>query len=121
MKPETEAKIVEEFPEFFPDFRGDPMKTCLAWGLDIGEGWAELFHQLCRDIRAAKPESFQFLQVKEKFGGLRAYCAGGNEETSKLINKAENDSYNICEGCGTRENVTSEGGWITTLCDKCRK
>jgi hypothetical protein len=121
MKQETEDKIVAEFPEYFPDFRGDPTKTCLAWGLAVGEGWSNLFHQLCRDIKATNPpEGFKFEQVKEKFGGLRVYASGGTSEIGKLIDAAENDSYTICENCGTKEGVKSEGAWITTLCGNCR-
>lgn len=122
MKKETEDKIVKEFPDFFPDFRGDPTKTCLAWGLAIGEGWAQFFHQLCCDIRSTNPpKEFQFEQVKEKFGGLRAYYKNGTQEIHDLVSKAEEDSYLYCEQCGAKENVTSEGAWITTMCDKCRK
>lgn len=121
MKTELQAKIIEEFPTFFPDIFGDPMKTCLAWGLAIGDGWYPLFHQLCRDIaKTVPPEDFQFLQIKEKFGGLRAYYSHGNSYIGDLISKAENESYKICESCGTRDNVTVEGGWITTLCGNCR-
>jgi hypothetical protein len=121
MKKETEDKIVSEFPEYFPNFRGNPSETCLAWGLAIGEGWAEMFHQLCRDIKLANPDKFHFEQVKEKFGGLRAYFIGGNEVVSKLIDQAESDSYKICERCGTKDNVSSSGSWIVTLCEACRK
>ena len=121
MNKDIESKIVEEFPSFFPDFRGDPSKTCLAWGIAIGDGWAKLFHQLCCDIRDKNPpKEFQFEQVKEKFGGLRAYCSGGTKEIYDLVDKAEADSYLICEKCGQTENVKSEGTWIVTLCDHCR-
>ena len=120
MKPEREAKIVEAYPSYFPDIHGDPAKTCLAWGLAIGNGWADLFEKLCADIKATNPEDFKFEQVKEKFGGLRAYYSGGSNEVGKLVSAAEADSYNVCEECGSRDDVTSEGAWITTLCGKCR-
>ena len=121
MNKEHQARIIEEFPDFFPDIFGDPMKTCLAFGLDIGDGWYPMFHQLCRDIRAAgATEEFAFLQVKEKFGGLRAYYSNGNKAIGELVSAAENASYTICECCGSTENVTSEGSWITTLCGNCR-
>lgn len=122
MNAEREAQIVEKYPTFFPNIHGDPTKTCLAWGIAIGDGWADLFEKLCADIKAANPpEDFQFLQIKEKFGGLRAYYSQANEAIHKLVDQAERDSYTICETCGSKDSVTSEGAWITTLCTKCRK
>ena len=86
MNVEREKRIVDAYPEFFPDFRGDPSKTCLAWGLAIGDGWADLFEGLCADIKAAGPgPDFAFLQVKEKFGCLRAYCKGASKEIKELV------------------------------------
>lgn len=121
MSPERENKIVNKYPEYFPDFRGDPTKTCLAWGLDINDGWADLFESLCENINSLKPSDFCFIQVKEKFGGLRAYHSGGDERISKLIMIAEEESYRICERCGSRNQVGTRGrGWIVTLCDNCR-
>jgi hypothetical protein len=122
MKEETEAKLVKDFPQIFRDWGGNPMETCMAWGLEVGEGWSQLLRKLCEDIMATNPpENFKAAQVKEKFGGLRFYFDGGTEKISKLIHKAENESYKTCEACGSKENVASEGAWIVTLCDKCRR
>lgn len=120
MKKELEAKLVERFPGFFADMYGDPMQTCMAFGCECDEGWYDLLFRLCEDIEKAEPEEFKLLQVKEKFGGLRVYYHGGNEVVHKLVSAAENESYEICERCGIRENVTSEGSWIFTLCQECR-
>lgn len=123
MDMDREKKIVDAYPEFFPDFRGDPAKTCLAWGLAIGNGWANLFETLCRDIKAVNPgPDFAFMQVKEKFGGLRTYCSLYNDQIEKLIEEAEANSFKTCESCGTTENVTVGGlNWIQTLCNNCRQ
>jgi Txe/YoeB family toxin of Txe-Axe toxin-antitoxin module len=130
MKKELEDKIVGEFPEFFPNFRGDPGKTCLAWGLAIGAGWFDLFYKLCQDVKALNPKEFRFEQIKTKFGGLRAYCIIVEDDkelrnkVSKLVSKAESDSYKICEDCGSVDNVTNDvigtSSWIVTMCGKCR-
>jgi hypothetical protein len=118
MKQELEEKLIKEYPTYFKDIYGDPTKTCMAFGLAIGDGWYDLFHKLCEDIKATNPgEDFTFSQVKEKFGGLRAYFDGGSDATGELISK----SYTICERCGTKDNVTVEGSWIVTMCGKCRK
>lgn len=86
----------------------------------VGEGWRPLVEKLVCDIRSIDTE-VEVSQVKEKFGGLRFYIYGGSDEVDELIDKAERESYKICEKCGTRENVTTEGnGWILTLCKTCR-
>jgi hypothetical protein len=122
MKPETEVKLVRDFPQIFRDWGGNPMETCMSWGLEVGEGWVTLIRKLCDDIMATNPpEDFKAEQVKEKFGGLRFYWSGGTDEISKLVDSAEAESYKTCENCGSKENITSEGAWITTLCKECRR
>ncbi len=64
-------------------------------------------------------ESVKFDQIKEKFGGLRIYHSGGDDYIDGLIGMAESFSYKICEVCGER-GKPNKGGWIATLCDKCR-
>lgn len=91
------------------------------WEYSIGAGWTDLFYELCQGIsQSDPPEQFSFIQIKEKFGGLQAYCGVANDKIFNLIDRAENESYKICENCGSRNNVTSEGSWIKTLCDNCR-
>lgn len=89
---------------------------------NIGEGWHDLVRELEADLNAMGVE-WEILQVKEKFGGLRYYAALTNKPEGfddalffDRIHKAEGESFDLCEVCGTRENVTNEGGWILTLC-----
>jgi len=121
MKKELEAKLIERFPQYFVDMYGDPTQTCMAFGCECGAGWFDLIYRLCEDIEKSNPENFKAEQIKEKFGGLRFYYSGGSQEVHDLVSKAENDSYEICENCGSKEEVTSEGAWILTLCSKCRE
>lgn len=58
------------------------------------------------------------LQVKEKFGTLRFYHAGGNDFFDGMVSMAEATSSRICEQCGKPGRPRS-GGWILTLCDEC--
>jgi len=87
--------------------------------LPVGEGWRPLVMKLCKDIIAID-DTVEVAQVKEKFGGLRFYIYGGGDKVYDLIHKAENKSFKICEECGTKNNVSTKGGWLLTLCDKCR-
>lgn len=114
-----EERIVSEYNSFFPGlYEKSPSQ---AWGLHFEDGWVELFSNLCRNIREADTNNFTFVQVKEKFGGLRIYFLGGNEKICQLIKEAEDASLEICEFCGSRQNVTRGGIWVKTLCGNCRK
>lgn len=57
-------------------------------------------------------------QIKEKFSSLRFYICGGSNKIYDLIEKAEQENGKTC---GTKRNVTAEGRWVLTLCQKCRK
>jgi hypothetical protein len=55
-------------------------------------------------------------QVKEKFGTLNFYYAGGDQYISGLVDMAENMSAVTCETCGNPGELR-RGGWLRTLCD----
>lgn len=99
MKEELELQLVEKYPTFFKDYRGNPMETCLSWGCEHGDGWYDILSDLCDYINAITnvsfrvkvkdsyegelvdeyrhvtlpPVEFYFQQIKEKFGKLRIY------------------------------------------------
>jgi hypothetical protein len=56
------------------------------------------------------------MQIKEKFGGLRFYYDGGDNEISGMVQMAESWASHSCETCGA-PGKKREGGWIRTLCD----
>jgi hypothetical protein len=128
MDKKIEAEFIEAFPTLFKNMYGDPKETCMAWGIDCGIGWKEIIWNLCTKIKEEieKDETakgFHFDQIKEKFGGLRLYSRNANDAIYQLINETENDSFRVCEECGSRANVSTEGRphWITTLCSQCAK
>jgi hypothetical protein len=93
----------------------------MAWGCEHGDGWFGILEKACKKIAKLDNGTFKFDQIKEKFGELRLYYSGGNQEIGKIINEAESESLKTCEHCGTKRNVTTEGAaWILTLCKKCR-
>lgn len=103
--------------------------------VECGKGWEKLYaplFQLCNLL------NIDVLQVKEKFGGLRFYVGGVSEEyfdmVHAFIDAMAAYSYRVCEECGIRNKhcregdktytpvkVTTEGGWLFTLCEQCRK
>jgi len=61
------------------------------------------------------------VQVKEKFGGLRFYIHGADDEVFGMIEMAEMMSYVTCEKCGHHGKMHRRGSWLKTLCTKCAK
>jgi|688.fasta_scaffold202586_4 hypothetical protein len=134
--------LYEKYPEMFSNRHKSPRESCMAWGCECSIGWYDILSSLCRMIsqyekniseriairnKYQKPndesdlnyEPVKFDQVKEKFGGLRVYFSGGDDYIEGLVSMAESFSYKICEVCGER-GKPNKGGWIVTLCDKCR-
>lgn len=56
-------------------------------------------------------------QVKEKYGTLRFYVNGANEEHNAYIDMAEAMSSVTCEVCGNKGR-RSHFGWIVTRCEE---
>lgn len=64
-----------------------------------------------------KVDWIRVAQIKEKFGGLRFYYDGGDDEISGMVRIAEAWADHTCETCGNKGHQRS-GGWVRTLCDK---
>jgi len=59
-------------------------------------------------------------QVKEKFGTLRFYYSGGDDEISGMVRMAESMSGVMCEECSAPAE-THGPGWIRTICEPCEQ
>jgi len=111
------AKQMEErFPKMFAEPYG---------GFCCGEGWWPILTNLCANIQhhldwknkqSEVVPQVVVAQIKEKFGGLRFYYDGGDDEISGMVRMAEAWAGNTCETCG-KPGYQREGGWIKTLCD----
>ena len=119
----TYAEVVARWPKWF-DVNGDIRHTLMPFGFPQN-GWAEIIWRLCEDIEPVVAnfppgQSFEVLQVKEKFGGLRFYCThDGTDGIRERILQAENEADKTCEYCG-QAGKPRAGGWIKTLCESCR-
>ena len=60
-------------------------------------------------------------QVKEKFGGLRFYYSGGDDQISGMVSFAESLCDSICEETGNAGRLCVRGGWWRTLCEEKRE
>lgn len=97
-------------------------------GVAVGKGWWPIIETLCANIqshtdwwnknRETRPVVEQVVveQIKEKFGGLRFYYQGGDDQISGMVRMAEAWADHSCEECGAPGKKRS-GGWIRTLCD----
>ena len=123
MSPEKQEELFKKYPKIFSNLKYT----------ECGDGWFDLIERLCAVLQNEadnvayrlsdeEKEAVQPVaaQVKEKFGGLRFYIYGGNEEMWGAIRMAEAMSHKICEDCGVPGHK-QPGGWIRTLCDPCQE
>lgn len=126
MKPELSNQLIEKYPTQFKNLKY----------IECGDGWYDLLDKLCNTIQNRLDYSlrqgkdidfFWWSQIKEKFGGLRAYCYGADEYMRGAIDMAETMSYAICEYSGEKgilrkqrkgNNGESIPAWLKTLSDK---
>ncbi len=93
----------------------------MAFGYECDNGWIPLIEEFFDKIESIldgnKDLYFQVLQVKEKFGTLRIYVYGGNEEINDLIELCTDKSAETCEICGNFGTLRDRNRWYKTLCD----
>ena len=121
MKPELTQKLYDKYPSLFRGKDESVMTNLMPFGLECGDGWYSIVDQTCAHLlQLADYEGNypKFMQIKEKFGGLRMYLTEYTELQYIIVNYAEKQSYNICETCGEDGHIRSSKYWIHTLCDK---
>ncbi len=128
-------ELFEKYPEFFSNKDLGLRNSCMAFGIECGNGWYDLIDLICYKVYNRNKNikdrnrliignneeiiDFKFDQIKEKFGGLRVYYSGGDDRVYGWVDFAEAMSYKICEVCGNK-GKPNKSGWISTLCDSCR-
>ena len=131
MKHETELEFVKKYPKILRDYKGDPMQTCMAFGIETdGDGWNNLLDKCMEklqyfcDLCSKNGEEVQVVatQIKEKHSVLCFYTStyGANSiEYSiidDIISEAEAKSARTCEVTGNHGEPCHKGGWYKTLC-----
>jgi hypothetical protein len=123
MDVELQKQLIDKYPEQF--------QVVKYIGCD--NGWYNLLDKGCYLIqnrleylkKIGQPLSFAWTQIKEKFGGLRAYNYGSDEYIKGVVDTIESLSYNVCEVSGqkgqlrTKKLIDGEPvmAWIKTLSD----
>ena len=108
--------MLDYFKNKYPKLFGDDLIS-----FDCGDGWKDVIDRLLSKIYDEMVRiGTHVLLVKEKFGGLRVHLGRETDFISEAIRESEKEAIKTCETCGVKENVTTEGGWLKTLCSKCR-
>lgn len=126
------AALKQRFPQQFSG--PDPY-----WNYSCPDGWYSLVERVCRTAHE-RQLPVVWVQIKEKFGGLRMYRAGQApridfisedgiasvrpdtaEAVGLLIREAEEESYRTCMRCGRAGTRRVVGSVVVTLCDKHHK
>lgn len=78
------------------------------------EKFRQRYYKCCK-YNKIYPPSVQIDQIKEKFGGLRFYYTGGDEQIRGMVYMAEYLCSKTCEVTGQPGTLCSRGGWLKTL------
>lgn len=131
MKQELDTLLCERYPKIFVNRHRNPKETLMCWGFECGDGWYNIINQLCANIQHhvdwAQEQKEKYgrgegcsqvvaVQIKEKFGTLRFYTNGGNDQIHGMIRMAESMSAVTCEECGA-PGTRRGRSWIYTACD----
>ncbi len=124
----TLQELVQKYPKIFENYEGNPYGV--NWSAPTG--WLPIIDNMCGAIQDYIDGVYSFkdgvkittpqlkcMQMKEKFGGLRFYTAGGDEATQGMIRMATYMCRQVCEECGTKENLGVTDGWISICCKSC--
>ena len=111
-----EKRLTKKYPAMFSQPYG---------GIACGEGWWPIIETLCgiinghikwKNTDTEVVPQVVVMQIKEKFGGLRFYYEGGDEQIRGMVYMAEALADKICEDCGAPATKKTSG-WIKTVCD----
>ena len=111
-------KDEEDFIEYVPT----PYEL---FGIECGEGWMKLIQPILDYIKEYNlntendRDKIEILQIKEKLGILVIYVENATTELHDMINKASEESSNVCEECGSTTNIGKTAGWVETICHNC--
>ena len=129
-KHEEALKLIrKKYPLLFERYTRNGRKMMAEISIDFG--WLPHFDSLCQEIYdffnvwdTNNVYGFKWVQVKEKFGGLRLHYDSkkisekDRIELNKIMIKYEKIVMDFCEKCGKPGKLRTDTGWITVLCDE---
>jgi methyl coenzyme M reductase subunit D len=103
-------------------------------GIEVCEGWKEITEQLLESLEwirthnlhlnSGMPHDIKIFQLKQKFGTYTAYIKYGDHVEhmiERAIGRAEGKAQLTCESCGAIGKFEPTKGWISILCEQCKK
>ena len=147
MNMELQNALCAKYPSIFREVGGEPNQTCMAFGIECGNGWHDLIDLLCDSITHHVESANQLYpqlkfavvaaQIKEKYGGLRFYVdyvydhellqdADAMKRINKhidtitgMIHMVERMSIRTCETCGGKCKPDLQSPFPRAECEAC--
>jgi len=85
----------------------------------VNNGWLGIIQRLF-EVLIKLGWDKQFINVKEKFGGMSIFIDNIPENGFNFILDAEKETFKVCEICGEPGEQNRIKGWIHTLCEEHR-
>lgn len=67
MREELDAELCAKYPLIFRDRNEDPSKTCMYWGIAVGDGWYNIIDALCANIQNHIKNRLENIKFTEKW------------------------------------------------------
>lgn len=73
MSPELEQKLITKYPKIFVNRNKSPQESCMAWGLEVGDGWYKIIDDLCYAASNMYTASIEIDEEDGKRLGIKPY------------------------------------------------
>ncbi len=73
MSPELEQKLFAKYPKIFRDANKSPQESCMAFGLEVGDGWYDLIDVLCEALTYTYTTAIEVDEEDGKRLGIKPY------------------------------------------------
>jgi hypothetical protein len=83
----------------------------------VGNGWLGILQRLF-EVLISMGWNKDFLNVKQKFGGMSIFLDNLPKNGFHFVIEAEKESFNVCEVCGEPGSKHQINSWVHTLCEE---
>jgi len=73
VSPELEQKLFAKYPKIFRDANKSPQESCMAFGLEVGDGWYNLIDVLCEALTYTYTTAIEVDEEDGKRLGIKPY------------------------------------------------